>query len=719
MDQYFYVLEPGRSIPEGPFLAAEITRRMASGQISAKATLTRVGDNNTQPISKEELLDLDLVAELEPEPEPSPPPRAAVGTQPPPVAAHDAQTITPMALVPRLEDPRRMIAPKPRRELPRISRRLALAIGGGALAALALTAAVFVLRSRGVEIKDAMVRVSTSSGTGAGFFIDGPDKLAYVATAYHVVDRGERVLIERDVDISDKRHYVEAYPETEIVASDPDADLAILRIKNVDAKQFQRLPLAKEPVKDEKIFSYGYPGSSLAKHAGLVSKDGKILSLVMFPAYDDRYSRVLRENAVDGLLVSTDIEPGFSGGPTVDDGGRVVGINVTKDHAHVGQNGAVSVVALRKLLDQVKPASDAADPKPADVVALLKRLQSEYLLLPLEERSHVRETEFLAAEDLPELRKFIGEIRREERNTDAELSTLHLSGQAALGIYFARLPGKLLETYRSPTTKGPLAACELSNQRLASFLGDLHNTDRHMETHVQSALDVCDELALRPLAWDLAAATLQWDGKEKDYTVTKIDRMDDEGKTFRAAVRISGAPNLVEIWIGMDQHEPRLKLFDTTEDLYAISSPRAISTSSLQGSWALKQPRVTDAVDKDAEVEADEKVSISIGDDRKVSLRYVINQRYYIAGKHANVFRCNGKKTIEIGLLQSFTGTLENGVVIALPEKDAESIGADAGSCDPRHKADRIVAAKLVGDQMYLYRTDGTAYPETLQFTKE
>ena len=96
------------------------------------------------------------------------------------------------------------------------------------------------------------------------------------------------------------KHYVEAYPETEIVATDPDADLAIIRVKNVEAKRFARLPLAKEPVKDQKIFSYGYPGSSLAKHAGLVSKDGKILSLVRFPAYDDRYARLLRENAVDG-----------------------------------------------------------------------------------------------------------------------------------------------------------------------------------------------------------------------------------------------------------------------------------------------------------------------------------------------------------------------------------------------------------------------------------
>src|SRR6185369_9015746 len=116
--------------------------------------------------------------------------------------------------------------------------------------------------------------------------------------------------------------------------------------------------------------------------------------LVRFPAYDDRYSRVLRDNAVEGLLVSTDIEPGFSGGPTVDESGKVVGVNVTKDRAHVGQNGAVSVVALRQLLAKVKPATEVIEPKPADVVALLKRVQSEYLLLPLDERSRVRETDF-------------------------------------------------------------------------------------------------------------------------------------------------------------------------------------------------------------------------------------------------------------------------------------------------------------------------------------
>ncbi len=701
---YYFVVEPGGS-EDGPYILTEIARRLAEGSVSQAASLMRVGETKLTPISQ--------VASAFARTTPPPPPmrRAVSGTQPPVYDAPPAPTM--LAIQPYIAPPPITTAPpnRPRKRWPWIA-------GGVAVAAVG-TFAIAGLRGGRGDIKDSMVRVSTSTGTGAGFLIDGPDDFVYVATANHVVDRGERILIERDVEITDKRRYVEAFPETEIVASDADSDLAIIRIKNVDSHRFHRLALAKEPIKDARILSYGYPGSSLAKHAGLVSKDGKVLSLVMFPAYDDRYSRIVRENAVEGLLVSTDIEPGFSGGPTCNEGGEVVGINVTKDHAHVGQNGAVSVVALRALLAQVKPASAHADPKPEEVVALLKRIQSEYLLLPLDERSKVRETDFLNATDLPTLRRFVGEVRREERNTDTTfVPKLHLSGQAALGIFFARLPGKLLETYRAPSTAGPLVACEAANRRLASFLGDLDRNDRHADGHVQAGLDTCDELALRPLAWDLAAATLQWDGKEKDYAVTKIDRMDDEGRSYRASVRISGAANLVELWIGMDRGMPRLELFDTADNLYAIDSPRNIAPSSLQGTWVMKHPRITDAIDKEAEVEGDENLSISIVDG-KVSIRHVLNQRYYVAGKRQQGFKCNHKNTIETGLLQSFTGTIENGVVVALPEKDAEPIGADAGACESSHKPDRIVAAKLVGDQLYLYRTDGNAYPEALQFTKQ
>jgi len=705
MDKHYYFVVEPNGLEDGPYILAEIAKKLADGKVSPEASLMRVGETRTTPIR-------DVASALSALP---PPVRRPSATTPPPTAPI-APTPPPMAMQPYVAPPPPVPPPN------RPARRWPWVAGLGAVAAGGLALAAGLRPSHDTRVEASMVRVSTSSMTGTGFLIDGPDDSVYVATANHVVDRGERILVERDVEITDKRHYVEAYPETELVASDADADLAIIRIKNVDVKRFRRLPLAKEPVKDARIFSYGYPGSSLVKHAGLVSKDGKVLSLVRFPAYDERYARIVRENAVDGLLISTDIEPGFSGGPTTNEAGEVVGVNVTKDRAHVGQNGAVSVVALRSLVEHVQPAAAHADPKPEDVVALLKRIQSEYLLLPLDERSHVRETEFLAAGDLPTLRRFASEVRREERNTDtAFLPKQHLSGQAALGIFFARLPGKLLETYRAPSTTAPILACDAANRRLASFLGDLGTLDHH-DVHAQVGLETCDELALRPLAWDLAAATLQWDGKERDYAVTKIDRMDDDGSTFRASVRITepgGAANLVELWIGLDRGQPRLKLFDTTDNLYAIASPRNVSTTALQGTWVMKQPRVTDAIDKEAEVEAEETLAISIGDERKVSLRHVLAQKYFIAGKKSQTFACNHKATIETGLVQSFTGTIENGVVVALPEKDAEPTGADAGACVSSHHPDRIVAAKLVGDQLTLYRTDGFAYPETVQLTKQ
>lgn len=702
MDQHYYFIVGPTGHEDGPFILAEIAKKLAEGTVSHEASLLRVGETRSTPIR-------DVASALAALP--PPPPRRPQATLPPIPVQVETVGSAPVALQPYVPPP----APPPTAVAARAHKRWPVAAG---IAALALGGLAFAgLRGgKAQPVEAAMVRVSTPTGTGAGFLIDGPDDAVYVATANHVVDRGERVLVERDVQISDKRHFVEAYPETEIVAADPDADLAIIRIKNVDAARFHRLHLAKEPQKDQKILSYGYPGSNLAKHAGLVSKDGKVLSLVMFPAYDERYARIMRENAVDGLLISTDIEPGFSGGPTTNEAGEVVGVNVTKDHAHVGQNGAVSVVALHALLAKVKPAAARTDPKPEDIVALLGKIQNEYLLLPIEERSRVRESEFLNAGDLPTLRTFVGEIRREERNADtAFVAKQHLSGQAALGMYFARLPGKLLETYRALSVAEPLATCDATNRRLAGFLGELGTDDRHALAN----LAACDELALRPLAWDLAAATLQWDGHERQYTVTKLDRMDDEGNTFRASVRISGAANLVELWIGMDRGMPRLKLFDTAGNLYAIASPRNVSASSLQGTWVTKRPRVTDAVDKDAEVEAEETLNISIGDEHKVAIRHVLAQKFFQVGRKSGAFACDRKATIETGLVQSFAGNLENGVVVALPEKESEPTGADAGSCQSTHRADRIVAIKLVGDQLTLYRTDGIGFPETVQFTKQ
>jgi len=116
----------------------------------------------------------------------------------------------------------------------------------------------------------------------------------------------------------------------------------------------------------------------------------------------------LNRRLFTGLLVSSDIEPGFSGGPTCNERGEVVGVNVIKDTVHRGQNGAVSVTAVKHLLAGVVPKGQAADPSSDEVRQLLTRIQNEYLLLPLERRWLAREDDFVSTSDLPRM----GEARR-------------------------------------------------------------------------------------------------------------------------------------------------------------------------------------------------------------------------------------------------------------------------------------------------------------------
>jgi S1-C subfamily serine protease len=317
-----------------------------------------------------------------------------------------------------------------------------------------------------------VVRVVLEHESGTGFFARGPDAQAYVVTAYHVVDSGEPILVERTVEGSKGAKWTEAYPDTEVVAFDPDADLAVIRLRGVSADHFAPLPLADAPAADETVMSYGYPASSLAERAGLVSKPGKVLSLVKFPVVDRRTGEVVRNDAVDGLLVSSDIEPGFSGGPTCNDRGEVVGVNVTKDVAHRGQNGAVSVASVSALLARVAPAGHDVPVAPEDVKALLTRIQSEYLLLPVERRWSAPEDELVSAGDMPRVGEMISAVRRLEADTSRDPKT-KLSGQALLGLTLARLPGRPLSTYTDPSTRRALGDCELRQQTLARFFGAL------------------------------------------------------------------------------------------------------------------------------------------------------------------------------------------------------------------------------------------------------
>src|SRR6185369_5607269 len=199
-------------------------------------------------------------------------------------------------------------------------------------------------------------------------------------------ETGDPVRVERMVEVSDKKSFVEAYPSTEIVAADPDADLAVIRLKEVRADKFHVLPLAKAPVKDEKIVAHGFPRSNLGKLESSISQEGKINAITKFKVVDRVTRRHVRSNAIDGIIISAPLEPGFSGGPSVNENGEVVGVNVLKDLEHTQQNGAVSVEALAKLLATLKPSAEPTPPTPAEVKALLAKIEREYLKRPTTDR---------------------------------------------------------------------------------------------------------------------------------------------------------------------------------------------------------------------------------------------------------------------------------------------------------------------------------------------
>jgi hypothetical protein len=592
---------------------------------------------------------------------------------------------------------------------------LLLAVGGGVLAARRHASAT---TAGGAQ---AVVRVVVKSGSGTGFFVKGPDAAAYVATAYHVVSSGEPILVERTIEAPNALPFVEAYPEADLVAFDAEADLAVIRLRNVRGERFASFALAREPKKDEDVLSYGFPESSLAKRFGMVSKPGKILSVVKFPAYDHRTKSVLRNDAIDGLLVSTEIEPGFSGGPTCNARGEVVGVNVTKDMMHRAQNGAVAVGALRQLLAQVKPAKDERAPTADEVKALLVKLEREYLLQPVDKRMATPEDDLVSTSDMPRVAELVTEIRKLENDATTDPNT-KLSGRAVLGVVLLRLPGQPLETYLAPSTQRALASCEARERGLREFFGALVPKSEVAPTE-QAARAKCGSLATRPITWDMAALAVQWEGKERTVSVSKVEAVDADRRVYRASVKFGGASHLADVWVAADGGRVRLKLFDNEGKPVGLGASRVATGSAFQGTWRRSEPRTSHDFSRelgrsvDADTDTAETISVAVATNNTVTITHEIRRHVYFKG--GTRLACGGS-TLDLGIEQTFTGEIEGGTVMALQQKAARPLGADMARCGPlfKYAPDRLTVLKRVDDKLVMVRTDGVAFPETAEFNR-
>lgn len=180
---------------------------------------------------------------------------------------------------------------------------------------------------------EAVVEVRTPTGLGSGFLIN-PE--GYVVTNDHVVAGENKISVtvfeQRTGDLSKVQH-----ERVRIVATYPEADLALLKIESPPDTEFPFLPFADETeiYQGQTVFAIGSPlGFERTVAEGIVSAPRRLIDGNLF------------------VQITAAINPGNSGGPLLDLRGRILGVNNMKISG-IGVDGlsfAIPVDRLRHFL---------------------------------------------------------------------------------------------------------------------------------------------------------------------------------------------------------------------------------------------------------------------------------------------------------------------------------------------------------------------------------
>jgi 2-alkenal reductase len=175
-------------------------------------------------------------------------------------------------------------------------------------------------------------------GQGSGFVWDTE---GHIVTNYHVVDQAERV----NVTFADGLTL-----EAEIVGTDPDSDLAVIRVDPLpDGVQPLALATSKELRVGESVVAIGNPfGLEGTMTTGIVSALGRSLPSQARTADGGRF------NIPNIIQTDAAINPGNSGGPLLDYTGRVIGVN-TAIESPVRQFSGVGYAVPSDIIAKIVP----------------------------------------------------------------------------------------------------------------------------------------------------------------------------------------------------------------------------------------------------------------------------------------------------------------------------------------------------------------------------
>jgi S1-C subfamily serine protease/regulation of enolase protein 1 (concanavalin A-like superfamily) len=177
------------------------------------------------------------------------------------------------------------------------------------------------LKSATVYVK---VEGKQGTATGSGFLIRVEGESGLVATNHHVIaEVRRRFTPQRYLLVFWSGTKKERIVPGEVVASDPEQDLALLKVPAKDLPEPLDLTQAVKLQETMTVYTFGFPLgdrlSSAKSNPAVTIGRGAISSL-----REDKYGRLQRVQ-LDGEL-----NPGNSGGPVVTADGKLVGVAVSK-----------------------------------------------------------------------------------------------------------------------------------------------------------------------------------------------------------------------------------------------------------------------------------------------------------------------------------------------------------------------------------------------------
>ena len=167
-------------------------------------------------------------------------------------------------------------------------------------------------------------------GTGSGFIFESD---GYIITNHHVVEDADEVIVR----LADRREF-----EAELIGSDPQSDIALLKI---DASNLPTLEFgnANDLRAGEWVVAIGSPFNfEQSVTAGIVSAKGRSTSAQQYVPF---------------IQTDVAINPGNSGGPLLNLDGEVVGINswiLSSSGGYIGLSFSIPIETASRAVKQLR-----------------------------------------------------------------------------------------------------------------------------------------------------------------------------------------------------------------------------------------------------------------------------------------------------------------------------------------------------------------------------